>query len=72
MAGMPTTAGTCTWTMRVTDYNGQQATTQQFTITIPRRRARRCGQSYSTHSAVSSTGGPAYLLPSAPWRPAAR
>ena len=33
LAGTPTTAGTYTFAVRLTDYNGQQAT-RQFTVTI--------------------------------------
>jgi hypothetical protein len=33
LAGTPTTVGTYTFTMRLSDYSGQQAT-QKFTLTI--------------------------------------
>jgi large repetitive protein len=65
LAGTPATAGTYTFTMRLTDYNGQQAT-QQFTATIdPALQivstlpAGTVGVRYS-HDLVAQGGAPPY------------
>jgi large repetitive protein len=65
LAGTPTTAGTYTFTMRLTDYNGQQAT-QQFTATIDAALqivstlpAGTVGVRYS-HDLVAQGGAPPY------------
>jgi hypothetical protein len=65
LAGTPTTAGTYTFTMRLTDYNGQQAT-QQFTLTIDpalqitsTMPAGTVGKPYS-HDLMATGGAPPY------------
>ena len=65
LAGTPVTAGTSTFTMRLTDYNGQQAT-QQFTLTIDpplqitgTMPAGTVGKPYS-HDLIATGGAPPY------------
>jgi hypothetical protein len=65
LAGTPTTAGTYTFTMRLTDFDGQQAT-QQFTTTIdpplqitPTLPAGTVGVPYS-HDLIATGGAPPY------------
>ena len=65
LAGTPVTAGTYTFTMRLTDYNGQQAT-QQFTLTIDpplqitgTMPAGTVGKPYS-HDLIATGGAPPY------------
>jgi hypothetical protein len=64
LAGTPTTAGTYTFTMRLTDYNGQQAT-QRFTfiiepplqITTTTLPAGTAGKPYSHDLDLNAQGG---------------
>ena len=66
LAGTPATAGTYTFTMRLTDYSGQQAT-QQFTATIdpplqitaPRLPTGTVGVPYS-RDLIAQGGAPPY------------
>ena len=65
LAGTPVTVGTYTFTMRLTDYNGQQAT-QQFTLTIDpplqitgTMPAGTVGKPYS-HDLIATGGAPPY------------
>jgi hypothetical protein len=65
LAGTPTTAGTYTFTMRLTDYQGDQAT-QQFTATIDpplqitsTMPAGTVGKPYS-HDLIAQGGAPPY------------
>jgi large repetitive protein len=65
LAGTPTTVGTYTFTMRLTDFDGQQAT-QQFTAVIdpplqitPTMPAGTVGVSYS-HDLTAHGGAPPY------------
>ena len=65
LAGTPTTAGTYTFTMRLADFNGQQAT-QKFTFIIvpplqiaPTLAAGTVGVRYS-HDLIAQGGAPPY------------